>query len=128
MSNLETYYESPNISDDEANVKALELLRQFDGLPVPVVRQVLRQAEFWLSAVTVLDCGPTTEFARAFEGWKGAAQKPVSGGTSIRSAAAYELASTARATAQALRAGRRAAQLSALISDSPPAHLPEVAQ
>lgn len=63
-------YESPALSDDEANVKALELLRQFDGLPVPVIRQVLRQAEFWLVAVTVLDCGEATEFARAFAGWK----------------------------------------------------------
>lgn len=69
------YYESPNISDDEANLRALELLRQFNGLPVPVIRQVLRQAEFWLGAVTVLDCGEATEFSRAFEGWKRAVEK-----------------------------------------------------
>lgn len=60
-------YESPNVSDDEANKVALKLLQGFDGLPVPVIRQVLRQAEFWLGAVTVLDCGPDTEFARAAE-------------------------------------------------------------
>ncbi len=61
-------YESPHLADDEINLRALELLREFDGLPVPVIRQVLRQAEFWLGAVTVLDCGEATEFARAVEG------------------------------------------------------------
>ena len=58
-------YESPGLDGDEANRLALELLRQFDGQPLSVVRQVLRQAEFWLGAVTTLDCGPSTEFARA---------------------------------------------------------------
>lgn len=67
-------YESPSISDDDANLRALELLqRDFDGLPAPIVRQVLRRALFWLDAVTVLDCGEASEFARAFEGWRRAA-------------------------------------------------------
>ena len=68
-------YESPGVTNDEANVQALELLRAFDGLPASVIRQVLRQAEFWLNAVTVLDCGESTEFARAVEGWTRAAEK-----------------------------------------------------
>jgi hypothetical protein len=66
-------YTSPGLSDDQANVQALELLRQFDGQPLPVVQQVLRRAEFWLSAVSTLDCGEATEFARAVEGLKRAA-------------------------------------------------------
>lgn len=66
-------YVSPGLSDDQANVLALELLRQFDGQPLPVVQQVLRRAEFWLSAVSTLNCGEATEFARAVEGLKRAA-------------------------------------------------------
>lgn len=62
-------YASPGVSDDVANMCGLAVLRQFDGLPVPVIRQVLRRAEFWLGAVTTLDCGDATEFARAVEGW-----------------------------------------------------------
>ncbi len=69
------YYQSPGISDEKANLLALELLRTFDGLPVSVIRQVLRHVEFWLDAVTVLDCGEATEFARAVEGWKRAAER-----------------------------------------------------
>lgn len=68
-------YQSPGLSDNEANVRALDLLRQFDGLPIPVIRQVLRQVEFWLDAVTRLDCGEATEFARAFEGLKHAVEQ-----------------------------------------------------
>lgn len=66
-------YASPALSDDEMNVQALALLRQFDGQPLPVVRQVLQRAEFWLGAVSTLHCGPATEFARAVEGWTSAA-------------------------------------------------------
>ncbi len=69
------YYQSPGISDEKANLLALELLRTFDGLPVSVIRQVLRQAEFCLGAVTVLDCGEATEFARAFEGFRRAVEQ-----------------------------------------------------
>lgn len=66
-------YSSPHISCDEAHLRALELLRQFDGQPVSVIRQVLRQADQWLDAVTTLGCGEATEFARAVEVWRRAA-------------------------------------------------------
>ena len=62
-------YITPHLNESDAERVALELLRQFDGLPASVIRQVLRKAEFWLGAVTVLDCGEATEFARAVEGW-----------------------------------------------------------
>ena len=71
----EDSYASPGLSDDDCNVAALGLLRSFDGQPVPVVQQVLRKAEFWLNAVTVLDCGESTEFARAVEGSRRATGK-----------------------------------------------------
>jgi ABC-type antimicrobial peptide transport system ATPase subunit len=66
-------YASPHISCDEAHLLALELLQQFDGQPVSVIRQVLRQADQWLDAVTTLSCGEATEFARAVEVWQRAA-------------------------------------------------------
>lgn len=69
------HYASPALSEEEANVLALELLQAFDGRPLPVVRQVLQRAEFWLGAVSTLRCGPATEFARAVEGWTRAAGK-----------------------------------------------------
>lgn len=61
-------YSSPGLSRDDANRRALELLRPFHGQPVAVIRQVLRRADQWLEAVTTLDCGRSTEFARAVEG------------------------------------------------------------
>jgi hypothetical protein len=66
-------YASPGLSDDEANLNGLVLLRSFDGVPAPVIRQVLQRALFWLDAVTVLECGESSEFARALEGLKRAA-------------------------------------------------------
>ncbi|SDI51999.1 hypothetical protein SAMN05660652_03572 [Propionivibrio dicarboxylicus] len=64
------HYETPSLPDEEANLSALILLRQFDGMPTPIVRQVLRKALFWLDAVTTLDCSAATEYSKAVEGWK----------------------------------------------------------
>ena len=68
-------YQSPSISDEQTSVLALEMLRAFDGVSVAVIREVLRQAENFLGAVTVLDCSESTEFARAVEGWSRAAEQ-----------------------------------------------------
>lgn len=77
MSDTNTPYQSLSIDDAEADRLALDLLRRLDGLPVAVVRRVLRQADFWLDAVTVLDCGPATEFQRAVAGFQAASGQPL---------------------------------------------------
>ena len=66
-------YSTPCLTNEQTNLNALRLLKSFDGLPAPVIRQVLRQTLFWLDAVTVLNCGEATEYARAVEGWRRAA-------------------------------------------------------
>lgn len=68
-------YATPHLSDDAANLNALSVLQQFHGIPAPVVRQILRQALFWLDAVTILDCGEASELQRAFEGLRRAAEQ-----------------------------------------------------
>lgn len=68
-------YSSPGLDDQQANVLALELIRQFDGLPIPVIKQVLNRAGFWVEAVSTLHCGEASEFARAVAGWQHADRK-----------------------------------------------------
>lgn len=72
---MSAIFETPSLGDDAANLNGLRLLESFDGVPAPVIRQVLQRALFWLDAVTVLDCGEVSEFARALEGLKRAAGK-----------------------------------------------------
>lgn len=68
-------YESPWFEkDEEAEVLALELLKRLDGMPVAMIRQVLRRAEFWLDATTALDCS-ATEYQKAFEEYRRVAEK-----------------------------------------------------
>lgn len=67
------HYETPSIRPEEADARALALLGQLDGLNVASVRQVLNRAGFWLDAVSTLNCGEATEFARAVEGLRRAA-------------------------------------------------------
>ena len=59
-----TDYETPSISEHDADLRAIALLRSLDGLSASAVKFVLRRTEFWLSAVTAVDCS-ATEFRRA---------------------------------------------------------------
>lgn len=70
---LSTAYETPGMTNDQIDSVALAVLKTMNGFPVHVIRQVLNRAEFWAGAVTTLDCGPATEFARAFEALQRAA-------------------------------------------------------
>lgn len=71
----EMTYETPSLTRDQADAMALTLLRSMQGIPVSIVRQVLKRADFWIDALTVLECGPATEFARAFEALQRAADE-----------------------------------------------------
>lgn len=67
------YYETLSIGREAVDLHALNLLGLLDGLTVADVRQVLSRAGFWLDAVSTLNCGEATEFARAVEGLRPAA-------------------------------------------------------
>ncbi|WP_374348545.1 hypothetical protein [Chitinimonas sp.] len=68
-------YHSPDFANDaEAELLALKLLRGFHGMPVTLIRQVLRRADFWLDATTQLNTA-ASEFQRAYEGYRRASEQ-----------------------------------------------------
>lgn len=71
------HYETLDIGREATDVLALNLLKLLDGLTVASVREVLHRAEFWLDAVSTLNCGKATEFARAVEGLRSAVGEPL---------------------------------------------------
>ena len=74
---MNSNYESRGFKvDGEADVKAMELLKQLDGLAVSQVRLVLRRAEALLDATTTLEC-QSTWFQQADAGYRHVFEKPL---------------------------------------------------
>ncbi|ONU48699.1 hypothetical protein [Burkholderia cenocepacia] len=60
-------YTTIHLDDFEAERRALEIIKaHLAGLPVGQARRVLKRAEFWIDATTIVDCD-ANEFQRAYE-------------------------------------------------------------
>lgn len=65
----------PSLTRDQADAMALTLLRSMQGIPVSIVRQVLKRADFWIDDVPAGVRPGYVEFARAFEALQRAADE-----------------------------------------------------
>ncbi|CAG9261914.1 conserved hypothetical protein [Burkholderia diffusa] len=61
-------YTTIHLDDFEAERRALEIIKaHLADLPVGQARRVLRRAEYWIDATTLVDCS-ASEFQQAYEG------------------------------------------------------------